>query len=123
MVFASCSVSGASERPTVLCRRSSGPGLVVEPCCPGILVADYCLLPALIGHGDVIAGGWGWYAELCGDLRPRHARRRRVAGEIDGILDRAIPPSRCISAIPTGEACGAAASANASSEYHRLVRC
>lgn len=39
-------------------------------------MGNYRFLPVVIGQSAVVAGGWGWDAELRGDLRPRHARRK-----------------------------------------------
>ena len=53
--------------------RSQPPGLVVEPCCPGILLDDDGFLSFLVGHGRMIgAGGVGCRAAR--RSAPRHAR-------------------------------------------------
>ncbi len=69
-----------ADGPTAFsgCLGLPGRSLVVESCCPGILVSNYRFLPVMIGQSGVAAGGWGWDAELRGDLSPRHTRRERL---------------------------------------------
>jgi hypothetical protein len=53
-------------------------------------MGDYRFLPVVIGQSGVVAGGWGWDAELRGNLSPRHARRKglghRPGEEIVGLV-------------------------------------
>ena len=42
-------------------------------------MGNYRFLPVVIGQSGVVADDWGWDAELRGDLRPRHARRKGLA--------------------------------------------